>query len=277
MDDETHQLISTLKGIAIGAGDIAMEGFRSDELDYGIKKDFHDIVTKYDEACEEFIRDQVLSAYPDSSIVGEETGTTRGSGKYTWYIDPIDGTSNFARGIPIWSVSIGVAVDGQMIAAAVNDAVNNQLFWAAGSEAFLNDTPISSTGYTSPEAATVVANFPLPRDFVFAPEMALEQYKRLQESYGHVKAAGCSTIPLCWIAAGWLDATFGFGSSSWDVAASSLILRNSGASFRTYISGIAHEGFVDTPSTHYLAAVPSGDFRLLEEIMETQSLRPSLN
>ena len=260
--------------IAREAGAIAMEGFRNRDLGIDVKADFHDMVTKYDRACEEHIRGAILAAYPDSTIVGEEEGASEGSGPLSWHIDPIDGTANFARGIAMWAVSIGIALDGEMIVGVVYDPANDHMFWADDRGAFLNDEPMHSWGFPAAEQATVVMNYPLPRDLVHYPELALEQFASVTNQFAQVRALGSSCITLCWVAAGWVDATISFEAHSWDVAASAFIVRQAGGMYSTYGDGERLPERRDYENPHYYATIPGGDYPILEEIMRTQSKRP---
>lgn len=274
MDRETHEITDFARKIAREAGAIAMEGFRSRDLGIDLKQDLHDVVTQYDRACEEHIRAAILERYPDSTIVGEEDGATEGDGPLAWHIDPIDGTANFARGIAMWAVSIGIARDGEIVSGVVYDPANNHMFWADSRGAFLGDEPMRSWGFADPAQATVVLNFPLPRDLVHFPELALSQFAGVSQDFAQVRALGSSCISLCWVAAGWVDATVSFGANSWDVAASAFIIRRAGGQYVTYLDGAAQPEAGDFVNPHYLAAVPGGDFPILHEIMRTQSKRP---
>ncbi|MFV0434219.1 MAG: inositol monophosphatase family protein [Leucobacter sp.] len=260
--------------VAREAGAIAMEGFRNRELGIDLKVDFHDMVTKYDRACEEHIRGAILAAYPDSSIIGEEDGSSEGSGPLAWHIDPIDGTANFARGMALWAVSIGIALDEKMVVGVVYDPANDHMFWADDRGAFLNDEPMCSWGFADAAQATVVMNFPLPRDLIHHRGLALEQFAEVSEQFAQVRALGSSCISLCWVAAGWVDATISFEAHSWDVAASAFILRQAGGNYATYVDGEARSANRDYEHPHYYASVPGADFPVLEEIMLTQSRRP---
>lgn len=276
---ETHEITAVAIRAAREAGAIALEGFRHRDLGVFVKTSIHDLVTRYDRACEDHIRAAIVAAFPDSSIVGEEAGSSGGSGPLTWYIDPIDGTSNFARGIAMWAVSIGVARDGEMIAGVIYDPAGDQLFWADDRGAFISmgggaDEPLTSWGYTDPAQATVVLNFPLPRDLIHRPELALEQFARATNEFGQVRGLGSTCITLAWIAAGWIDATISFETNPWDVAAGAFIIRRAGGVYRGYRDGVVEPEDRDYLSPHYYAAVPGGDFELLHEIMRTQSVRP---
>lgn len=271
---DIRELSDFTRRIAREAGAIAMEGFRNRDLGIDLKKDFHDMVTKYDRACEEHIRGEILTHYPDSTIVGEEDGATEGAGRLAWHIDPIDGTANFARGIAMWAVSIGVMLDGEPVVGVVYDPANDHLFWADDRGAFLGDEPMRSWGFAEPAQATVVLNFPLPRDLVHYPDLALRQFVEVTEQFAQVRALGSSCISLCWVAAGWVDATISFEANSWDVAASAFIIRQAGGTYLTYADGEAQPEHHDYENPHYYAAVPGGNFEVLHEIMRTQSKRP---
>lgn len=282
----TDQITAIAISAARDAGALALEGFRARDLEIEVKADMHDQVTHYDRACEERIRDVILAAYPDSNIVGEEQGSRTGGGALTWFIDPIDGTANFARGIAMWAVSVGVARHGEMIAGVVFDPANDQLFWADERGAFLVDGrsragrpsgnaidgPLRSWGHTDPSQATVALNFPLARDLTHHPELALDQFARVTKSFAQVRGLGSTCIALCWVAAGWLDVTISFETSPWDVAAGAYIIRQAGGIYYGYQDGRAVPSDRDYLAPHYYAAVPGGDFELLHEIMRSQSI-----
>lgn len=263
---------------ARAAGALALEGFRSRDLDVDVKTGIHDLVTRYDRACEDLVRETILAAFPDSSIVGEEGGADEGGGSLTWYVDPIDGTSNFARGIAMWAVSIGVARDGEMVAGVIYDPANDQLFRADDRGAFLEtggaEIPLRSWGHADPAQATVALNFPLPRDLVHEPDLALEQFARATRAFAQVRGLGSTCIALAWIAAGWIDATISFETNPWDVAAGAFIIRRAGGVFHGYRDGDIVPEARDHLAPHYYAAIPGGEFELLHEIMRTQSRRP---
>jgi|LSQX01.1.fsa_nt_gb myo-inositol-1(or 4)-monophosphatase len=278
---QPHEITAVAIRAAFEAGKIALEGFRSAETVAEIKTDKHDLVTQYDRACEQHIRQLVLAHYPDSSIVGEEDGSRIGTGELTWYIDPIDGTSNYARGIAMWAVSIGVARRGEMMTGVIYDPVSDHMFWADARGAFLSNgaldgepLPLHSRGYTQPEQATVALNFPLARDLVHRPQLALEQFAAVTQTFAQVRSLGSTCIALAWIAAGWLDTTISFETNSWDIAAGSLLIKRAGGVFETYDHDARQlpQGR-DYLGDHYFATVAGGQFELLREIMRTQSAR----
>lgn len=268
---------------AVEAGAIALEGFRYPQLDVETKRDPSDVVTEYDRRCEQLIASMLIEAYPDSTIVGEEGGTLEGTGPLTWYVDPIDGTANFARGIALWAVSIGVARDGELVAGVIFDPVAGQLFWADERGAFLRtrdglawgeDQPLRSAGQTSAGRATVALNFPLARDLVHFPALALEQFAAATTEFSQLRGLHSTCIALAWIAAGWIDATVSFETNPWDVAAGAFLIRRAGGTFYGYRDGAAVPGGEAHLAPHYCASVAGAEFGLLHEIMRTQSLRP---
>lgn len=303
---ETNQITDCAIRAALQAGAIALAGFRSAGLVTDTKADQHDVVTRYDRECEAHIRRVILDAFPDSSIVGEEEAALVGPGPLTWFVDPIDGTSNFARGIAMWAVSIGVAYEGELIGGVIFDPVSAQLFWADERGAFLRsrefggeDQPLGSTGGShgagnvesagsggsassagsrgsaDPARATVALNFPLARDLVHFPELALEQFAQVTREFAQVRGLGSTCIALCWIAAGWLDVTVSFDTNPWDVAAGAFIIRKAGGVFHGYRDGLIVAESHSHLAPHYYAAVSSGEFDLLHEIMRSQSMRPN--
>lgn len=278
---DTPSVTSTAIRAAREAGAIALQGFRTPQLSAEIKSDKHDLVTAFDLRCEAHIRETILADFADSTIVGEEEGERGGDGSLTWFIDPIDGTSNYARGIAMWAVSIGVARDGELIAGVIFDPANDQLFWADSRGAFLVDgqratetQPLRSRGYTDPERATVASNFPLARDLVHRPQLALKQYADITKQFAQVRSLGSTCIALAWIAAGWLDATISFETNPWDVAAGAYIIRQAGGVFHGYEqSGAVAPASQSHLAAHYYAAVAGGEYDLLHEIMRKQSPR----
>lgn len=279
--NSAQRITDTAIRAARSAGTIALEGFRHPDLEVGVKSGVSDVVTEYDERCERHIVQAILAAYPDSTIVGEEHGTREGSGPLTWYVDPIDGTANYARGIALWAVSIGVARDGELIAGVIYDPASDQLFWADERGAFLSDgrisggedQPMRSRGYAEPSKATVALNFPLARDLVHFPELALEQFAEVTRTFAQVRGLHSTCIALAWIAAGWIDATVSFETNPWDVAAGAFIIRRAGGNFWGYLDGATVEEDRAHLAPHYCAAAAGADFGLLHEIMRTQSLR----
>jgi len=264
---ESVALRGTAAAAARGVADQLRRAFRTDmRLDF--KRDMHDIVTVHDRAAEKAIVARILEEVPDSAIIGEEGGT-RGEGRVTWYIDPIDGTSNFARGIALWCVSIAAAIDGRVVAGVVYDPVADNLFSADLTGAWRNDEPLVAQASGAEAGATIVSSFPAAIDIKMFGDEALQAHRLLLESFQAVRNLGSGALNLAHVAAGWADATMGFATSPWDVAAGILILHQAGGRYHGYVQGEEY-----SPLQHaedYFAVGRGADYPTLESVIATLS------
>ncbi|MEV4579132.1 inositol monophosphatase family protein [Nonomuraea jabiensis] len=211
---------------ARAAGPRLRKAFRS-RPEVSTKRDFHDPVTEHDRAAEETIRAVISARVPESVIVGEEGGTS-GSGDLVWYIDPIDGTANFAAGLPFFCVSIAVAARGELVAGVVYDPVREDEFSASTEGAWCNGAPLRSAGATRDREAMLLSSYPTPADLEADGEEALRRYGRFLESFAAVRKPGSAALKLAHVAAGWSDAAYGTRAHPWDVAAGALLVRQAG-------------------------------------------------
>ncbi|MEV0620198.1 inositol monophosphatase family protein [Nonomuraea sp. NPDC050404] len=219
-------LLDTATEAARAVGPRLRAAFRS-RPQVATKRDFHDPVTEHDRACEEVIRAVIDGRTPYSTIVGEEGGTT-GTGDIVWYVDPIDGTANFAAGIPFFCVSIGVALRGELVAGIVYDPIREDEFTATADGAWCNGKPINSRGATGDREAMLLSSYPTPLDLDTDGDNALRRYGRFLESFAAVRKVGSAALKLAHVAAGWSDAAYGTRSNPWDVAAGALLVRAAG-------------------------------------------------
>lgn len=262
---------TALRQIAIGAVSAVREpllaAFRSGvEVNY--KVDLHDVVTKHDKESEVTIRDFILSRAPDSSVLGEEGGAS-GDGRVKWFVDPIDGTSNFARGLAFWCVSVGAVVDDEIVAGAVLDPVGGNLFSADLTGAWLNGQPIRSRAVAEESKATIITGYPVARDFrLDGRERALGRLGTLVETFSTVRRPGSAALSLCHVAAGWMDGAAGFGVSAWDVTAAILILKQAGGSYRPLTLGKVASDAPDHQCPGYVALGEGADYPTLTRIAE---------
>jgi len=262
--DSTH-LMRVAMETARAASAVALEGFRK-PLVISTKRDLHDMVTVFDKATEERIRSLLLLHVPSSRIIGEEGGAT-GEGRIEWFVDPIDGTSNFARGIALWCVSIAAAVDGAVVAGAVYDPVADTMFHADATGAWLNGVPIRATGATVPESATLIAHYPMPWDLAGDTSIALSAFEKLVTRYAAIRNLGSSALSLAHVAAGWCDGTLCLGINPWDVAAASFILKQAGGVYRGFSMGAEVQGKADYLQSHYYGTVAGAAFPEVEQIL----------
>jgi myo-inositol-1(or 4)-monophosphatase len=252
------ELLETAVEAARAVGPRLRKAFRS-RPPVDTKRDFHDPVTEHDRAAEETIRAVITHRWPDSAILGEEGGES-GSGDLRWYVDPIDGTANFATGLPFFCVSIAAAVDGELVAGVVYDPVRDDEFTASTSGAWCNGTPIRSAGAARDREAMLLSSYPTAMDLETDKERALRRYARFVESFSAVRRPGSAALKLAHVAAGWADAAFGTGASPWDVAAGALLVRRAGG---VYVGDPLAKG-------DYLACVGGFDLRssVLAELAE---------
>ncbi|RFU42574.1 inositol monophosphatase, partial [Actinomadura logoneensis] len=202
------------------------------------KRDFHDPVTEHDRAAEETVR-AVLARYaPTSVVVGEEGGTQGGGlpggedggqdGEVRWYVDPIDGTANFAAGLPFFCTSVAAVVAGEVVAGAVYDPVRDDLFSAGPDGATCNGAPLRSAGAAEDRTAVLVTGFPNARELRRGGTGSLHRFGRLVESFATVRRPGSAALSLAHVAGGWADAAYGVSVNAWDVAAALLLVRRAG-------------------------------------------------
>jgi myo-inositol-1(or 4)-monophosphatase len=266
---ESRMLRLTAVRAALGVGDQLRAAFRAPML-RDFKRDAHDIVTVHDKAAEESIVRMLVGEHPDSMIVGEEGGVS-GTGRVQWHIDPIDGTSNFARGLAYWCVSIAAVVDGRVVAGVVFDPMAHNVFSADLNGALLGEEPLRSRAAADEIDATLVSSFPNPKDTWLLGESAYEAQSRLVASFQAVRNLGSGALNLAHVAAGWADATMGFYTNSWDISAGGFILLQAGGSIRGLAGGRDHEPFHTAPD--YYATGEGGTYPTLSDVMTSWSAR----
>lgn len=225
-----------LKTIIKEAGYLA-KGFYHEGVEHHIKFDATDLVTEADKAANKFLIDKIRERYPDHGIISEEEAEEINPGaEYTWVIDPIDGTRNFANHIAYWCVMVGIAKNGQPYMGAIYDAMNDELFFAeVGKGVFLNDTPIKVSDRVDPYTATI--NFSIgrfgngsPYDTEYFPDF-MRFFQNICRPHGMWMQNYGSMLCVCHLAAGRIDAVLLNGLLYHDVLAAYVIAVESGAKF----------------------------------------------
>lgn len=226
---DTLTLLLAAKEIALAAGDIHLRYFRDPDLRIDAKFNDSDIVTTADKEAESFIIGEILSRFPDSEILSEESGEGGNArARLRWIIDPLDGTTNFSQGLPMFSVSIGVQVDGLDTVGVVYAPKLGELFEAvAGKGAYLNGRPIECSGKRRLAEAVVATGFPVDKDT--NPDNNLSQTVRIAPKLRGLRRLGSAALDLCYVAAGFLDGYWEMNLHEWDVAAGRLIAAEAGA------------------------------------------------
>lgn len=221
-----------LEDLARRAGEILRAGFpRRPGFSPALRVDYKgeiDLVTEIDHRSEDFILGDIALRFPGDSIASEESGLHQGEGGGTWYVDPIDGTVNYAHGLPIFTVSIAYALDGQVKIGVVYDPMMDECFSAqAGRGANLNGEPIRASQTLELDRALVSTGFPY--DIRTHPRNNLDNYRSFSLLSQAMRHMGSAARDLCYVAAGRLDGFWEIRLKTFDVAAGALIAREAGA------------------------------------------------
>jgi myo-inositol-1(or 4)-monophosphatase len=189
----------------------------------------NDYVSEVDRAAEEAIINTLLEAYPGHGILAEESGRTHGAkhSDYVWIIDPLDGTTNFLHGFPVYAVSIALAFRGQLQQAVVYDPTRNDLFYASkGRGAFLNDRRLRVSKRTRISDSLIGTGFPFRKGDNF--KRYVRMFEEVMQSCAGLRRPGAAALDLCYVAAGYYDGFFETGLNPWDAAAGALMITEAG-------------------------------------------------
>jgi myo-inositol-1(or 4)-monophosphatase len=231
----THpDYISTASEIAHRAGALLMEYFAR-----GVKTEYKgvgtvDVVTDADRASEKLIVASLHSAFPNHGIVGEEGSRSQSDGGWLWYVDPLDGTTNFAHGFPVFCVSLGLARNNEMIAGVVFDPTRNELFAAErGRGATLNGQPIHTSKVATLGESLLGTGFPSKKRHL---NPNIHFYHQLTLKSHGLRRAGSAALDLSCVASGRYDGYWEFNLNPWDTSAGVLLVEEAGGKV-TYMDG----------------------------------------
>jgi myo-inositol-1(or 4)-monophosphatase len=229
----TEQIKNTLLKAAHAAAALLKHYFEG-TYEIESKDTINNLVTEVDKKSEEAIIKVIRDEFPDHYILSEEIGALSTESNFKWIIDPIDGTVNFAHGIPICCISIGVEFDGKLIMGCVLNPFMNELFFAEkGKGAFLNGRKISVSKKADLESACLVTGFPYRWAAVDTdPIPVFEKFIRMGLP---VRRLGSAAIDLCWVACGRFDAFWEYNLNPWDIAAGYLIIEEAGGKVTNFI------------------------------------------
>ncbi len=199
--------------------------------------DVNNLVTDVDERCEEIIIAGIRRSFPDHSVLAEESGEHPEKDACLWLVDPLDGTTNFAHGFPVFCVSIGVMFGGEIKIGVVYDPCRDELFIAEkGRGAFLNGKGISVSRVGTVQSSLVTTGF---ASSLAAKEHNLRYFQRMLGSAQAVRRMGSAALDLCYVACGRFDGFWEPGLNPWDTAAGELIVKEAGGTVTTF-SGETH-------------------------------------
>jgi myo-inositol-1(or 4)-monophosphatase len=221
--------------IAREAGSL-LAGFFERRVSYELKGDF-DLVTIADRTSEKLIVERLRAQFPSHGILAEEGNSHESSSEYRWYVDPLDGTTNFAHGYPMYNVTLGLEKAGEMIAGVIFDPNRNELFSCEkGGGALLNGSPIRVSRTAKVDESLFSTGFPSRRRHL---DVNIHFYYQLAMSSHGVRRGGAAAIDLAYVACGRLDGFWEFGLSPWDMAAGKLLVAEAGG-ICTDMKGGAH-------------------------------------
>lgn len=254
--------LTELETLARTAGGILRAGYqREHEISY---KGIIDPVTEIDRQSEAYLLGEIRGRFPESHIFAEESGIIEGNRDDIWYIDPLDGTVNYAHNIPIFCVSIAFALNGQTHLAAVYEPMRDELFTAErGKGAFLNGHPIQPSTATELQRSLLVTGFPY--DAWDTRQDNFANFTRLGKLSQGVRRLGSAALDACYVAAGRFEGFWELALKPWDVAAAGLIAEEAGA-IVTNIDGLPD--YISAPQS-IVAAAPGVHAHLLSALRQT--------
>ena len=255
--------VPAMAEIAREAGALLMEHFRRRvQIEY---KGEADLVTIADRKSEALIRERIHGHWPMHSVLGEEGGLQEVGSDYRWYVDPLDGTTNFAHSFPVFCVSLALEHKGQMIAGTIYDPTRDEMFAAEkGSGAYLNEERIQVSKTASLAESLVATGFPSHKrhknpNIFFYHQITLR-------SHG-VRRAGSAALDLCCVACGRFDGFWEFNLNPWDTAAGVLLVEEAGGKVTNFSGGpfelnsretVASNGLVHTSLIEEFSKIFSG-------------------
>ena len=259
----TTPTLAYLERLARQAGQILRAGYQQEhQVDY---KGVIDLVTEIDRQSEDYILGEIREQFPDHNVLAEESGGTRGDG-HQWYIDPLDGTVNYAHNIPFFSVSIAYASNGSLSLAAVYDPMRDEMFTAErGKGAHLNGRPLRISDVVELQKSLLVTGFPYDAwNSKFDNFGNFVKFGKLSQG---VRRFGSAALDLCYVAAGRFDGFWELSLKPWDVAAGGLICEEAGA----HVTNVFGETDYISPPQSILATTPGIYARMLEELKNDHS------
>ena len=229
MSPNLHPMINVAIKAAREAGKIINRAALDVESVRISQKQVNDFVTEVDHASEQIIIETLLTAYPGHGILAEESGQEHGAkdSEFVWIIDPLDGTTNFIHGLPVYCVSIALAVKGKVEQAVVYDPTRNDLFTATkGRGAFMNDRRLRVSKRIRMTECLISTGFPFRPGDDFKTYLAM--MGEMMPRCAGLRRPGAAALDLAYVAAGFTDGFFEAGLSPWDAAAGSLLVTEAG-------------------------------------------------
>ena len=232
-----EELLIFAEEISLRAGEILMDGFRSDETIVSYKSRTN-LVTDKDRESEDYLFGEIRKKYPDHDIIAEEGSRHESEHNLIWYVDPLDATTNYAHGIPFFCTSIGVfsRKENSMVAGVVYDPVHNELFTASrGNGARLNGKSIRVSDTPEVGISIIATGFPYEKNNPLKNN--LDRFNRVLPTVQGIRRFGSAALDLCYVACGRIDGYFEPELWPWDMSAGSLIVQEAGGRVSDFDNG----------------------------------------
>jgi len=251
--------LAYVENLARQAGAILRAGYNKEhQVGY---KGVIDLVTEVDHQSEKFLLGEIQKDFPDQHIFSEETGIIQGNAENVWYIDPLDGTVNYAHHIPIFCVSIGYAWRGVLTLGVVYDPMRDEMFLAErGKGAYLNGQPLHVSSVTELQRSLLVTGFPY--NAWNTPQDNFDNFVKFGKLSQGVRRLGSAALDLCYVAAARFEGFWEMALNPWDVAAGAVIAQEAGARV-TSVTG--DPDYLSLPQS-VLACTPGIHARMVEEL-----------
>lgn len=228
---DLHQLELQVVDIAREVGNIIREKRESYQPVSIEEKSAHNLVTEVDKLAEELLTEKLSKAFPGSGFLGEEGADIPSENGYRWIVDPIDGTTNFVHGLPLYSTSIALEKEGELVLGVVNHISMDRVFHTSlGRKSYCNGIEINTSSQKVVDTSLMVTGFPYHEKQL---DQFLDAYKYLLRNSRGVRRLGSAAIDLCLVAAGHFEAFYEVGLNPWDVAAGALLVQNAGGKTST--------------------------------------------
>ena len=216
--------LETAQDIARESGAL-LNDFLARRIGFELKGEF-DLVTEADRSSERLIVDRLKQHFPSHSVVAEEGSGENRASEYVWYVDPLDGTTNFAHGFPMFNVTLALERAGELVAGVILDPVHSEMFSAEkGAGAFLNGAPIHVSKVSKIESSLTATGFPSRKRHL---NVNIHFYYQAAMLSHGVRRAGAAALDLAYVACGRLDAFWEFSLNPWDMAAGILLIEEAG-------------------------------------------------
>jgi myo-inositol-1(or 4)-monophosphatase len=224
---------------ATSAGRFIREQFAGREPVAVEQKGMHDFVKAVDREAEARVLEHLLGRFPDHAVMAEEGSPETASADYRWIVDPLDGTTNFIHGVPVFAVSVALEDREGLVAGVIHDPVRDETFHAhRGGGARMNDEPIRCTRPAGAHQALVATGFPFRE--LSRVDRYLQAFEAFIRSLAGLRRAGSASIDLAYTACGRYDGFWEIGLSRWDIAAGTLIVREAGGKVTDVVGGETH-------------------------------------